>query len=500
MSRDLVRYTSRFCLPLFGALLSLLFFLIDGTAPAGRSLAKIEGVDPVAYYAMAHSLLFDRDFDLSNEYRHQSPGEEGREVFATRPNTGLPGNPWPIGFPILQVPFLLAGYISDVIQHRPADGYSRTCVVAYYLGIIFWLCIGMLSLYELLRRIGRYTGVSGARVDWTALVVVFALWPSTTLAYYTFAGMSHIADFMACSVFLLAWWSAKDSDSLRSWLLCGLASGLMALVRWQSLLFITVPVTYDFLHVRGRPQWNLKWLWPRLLAGIVMMIVLLPQFLEWHAIYGRYLVIPQGSDFLQFPPRYTLNVLFSSRHGWFVWTPVVALGIAGLIYCVTTWPRLAISILFAIALQILFCASMPTNWHGGASFSIRMLTNCVPAVSVGIMLLALNGSRKALIGLSGFGLFCIIYTLLFAAQYRLDLIPKDDQLTVRELLIDKVDLPAAIARQREYLAVQRTSETRQLGQTADPGTAAARRYPTDRQSNPRMPNTLTETILAHRVW
>ena len=46
MSRDLVRYTSRFCLPLFGALLSLLFFLIDGMAPAGRSVAKIEGVDP----------------------------------------------------------------------------------------------------------------------------------------------------------------------------------------------------------------------------------------------------------------------------------------------------------------------------------------------------------------------------------------------------------------------------------------------------------------------
>ena len=46
MSRDLVRYTSRFCIPLFGALLSLLFILIDGMAPAGRSVAKIEGVDP----------------------------------------------------------------------------------------------------------------------------------------------------------------------------------------------------------------------------------------------------------------------------------------------------------------------------------------------------------------------------------------------------------------------------------------------------------------------
>jgi hypothetical protein len=179
---------------------------------------------------------------------------------------------------------------------------------------------------------------------------------------------------------------------------------------------------------------------------------------------------------------------------------VVALGIAGLIYCARTWPRLAISLLFAIALQILICASMPTNWFGGASFSIRMLTNCVPAVAVGIMLLALNGSRKALFAFTGFGLFCIIYTLLFAVQYRLDLIPKDDQLTVRELLIDKVDLPAAIARRREYLAVQRTSETRELRQTADPGAAPARRYPTDRQSNPGMPNTLTETILAHRVW
>ena len=150
MFKALVRlYSMRASFALFWALLTTAFFFIDAKAPGGRALAKIDGVDPVAYYAMTHSLAFDRDFDLSNEYRHQSPSGEGREVVARQSNTGLPGNPWPLGFPILQVPFLLAGHIVDVIQGGPSDGYSHNCIVGYYLGNIVWLCVGMLAVFEL---------------------------------------------------------------------------------------------------------------------------------------------------------------------------------------------------------------------------------------------------------------------------------------------------------------------------------------------------------------
>ena len=346
-------------------------------------------------------------------------------------------------------------------------------------------------------------------------MIVFALWPSTTLASYTFAGMSHVADFMGCSVFLLSWWRTKDSDSTVSWLICGLSCGLMTLVRWQSAPFVSIPATYELMQFRQALRRDGNWLRSRLLGAVTTFIILITQFKEWHTIYGSYLVIPQGSGFLQFPPRDTFNVLFSSRHGWFVWTPVVTLGIGGLIYCIRRQRLVSVALLIGIALQVLVCASMPTNWHGGGSFGIRMLTNCVPAVAVGVMLLALSTSRKAVIVFSGFGLFCIVYSLLFAVQYRLDLIPKDDRLTVRELLVDKVGIKSAIARHQEYLGVRDSLEAGKVSRAAVMGAAAQRQYPDDRMlqdlvdqirrkqidvTYPTEPNTEPRSILDYLLW
>jgi len=46
---------------------------LDRIAPANRRLIKIRGEDPVAYFGMTHSILFDRDFDLRNEFQHAPP-------------------------------------------------------------------------------------------------------------------------------------------------------------------------------------------------------------------------------------------------------------------------------------------------------------------------------------------------------------------------------------------------------------------------------------------
>src|SRR5262245_50055288 len=50
-----------------GFLLAALLVVGDARSPAGRGIVKITGNDPPAYYGTAHSLLFDHDFDLSNE-------------------------------------------------------------------------------------------------------------------------------------------------------------------------------------------------------------------------------------------------------------------------------------------------------------------------------------------------------------------------------------------------------------------------------------------------
>ena len=67
-------------------------------------------------------------------------------------------------------------------------------------------------------------------------MITLGIWPSTTLCYYTFAPMAHVAEFMVSSAFWLAWWRAKDGDRRGRWMLVGLALGLLFLCRWQALL------------------------------------------------------------------------------------------------------------------------------------------------------------------------------------------------------------------------------------------------------------------------
>ena len=80
----------------FTAVLLAAFTLLDQTAPAGRRLAKIHGEDTVNYFDIAHSVLFDHDFNLTNEFEHMPP--DGRLWTARQRATGLPGSSWGLGY------------------------------------------------------------------------------------------------------------------------------------------------------------------------------------------------------------------------------------------------------------------------------------------------------------------------------------------------------------------------------------------------------------------
>jgi len=90
----------------------------------------------------------------------------------------------------------------------------------------------------------------------------------------------------------------------------------------------------------------------------------------------------ERSASLHFLPYYMHLVLFSTNHGWFVWTPITALGVLGLFYGArkaTAFYRPCILVIF---LEVAVMGSMPTNWHNSESFGIRSLTSCVPLIGL----------------------------------------------------------------------------------------------------------------------
>ena len=116
----------------FAAVMVCGFLTLDSISPANRRLIKIRGEDPVAYFGTAHSILFDRDFNLSNEFQHVPP--DGRCWTADQPATSLPGCPWGLGYSFLEMPLLALGSGIDGLTGHAGDGYDAWAITPYCIG------------------------------------------------------------------------------------------------------------------------------------------------------------------------------------------------------------------------------------------------------------------------------------------------------------------------------------------------------------------------------
>jgi hypothetical protein len=179
--------------------------------------------------------------------------------------------------------------------------------------------------------------------------------------------------------------------------------------------------------------------------GSVAFLTLVPQFVQWKTIYGKYVVNPHDSHFLKFPPRFVGVVLFSTKGSWFVWTPIAVLFVVGLLWGCREKPSIFLPWTLALAGEIVIIGAIFNN-DLGESFGLRMMTCTLSLSALGLFYLLLRSTRpwRRLIG--AVVLACALFTTAFALQYRMDLLPKEDFLTFSELVSDKVHLRRALQR------------------------------------------------------
>ena len=421
-----------FVLGAFAIFLVVSFVLGDSIAPAGRRLSKVAGVDPPAYFGVSHALLFHGNFDLSEEYRRVPP--DTNPWTAIRKDTGHPGSTYGIGYSVLAAPFLGAGTLVDALVGNPADGYSKFAILGYCLANVIMTGLGLMALFAFTRDVAGFWGTPPKSAALYALFTTIATFFGTNVGYYAFSPMSHAATFFCISLLLAYWWRIRERTDVPSWALLGLIGGLLSVTRWQDILFLSAPILSDLL---SRKAWSIPWIRSRMIYCAVVMVCWVPQMIEWKYMYGKFVTNPQGAGFFVFPPRFALNVLFSTRNGWIMWTPLVLLGLIGLILGVRRAPRLWLPWMVVIALEIGLIGSIPLSWHGGQSFSSRFLTSSAPLIAVGLVTLLCHTTRNVRLLVMGTVLACCLFTVASAIQVRLDLIPVSDRLTTSEYFTDK---------------------------------------------------------------
>lgn len=344
-----------------GAVLVAVFALLLGLLYLQPQRVASDGVH---YFATLHSLVVDGDLDFENEYRILGAGDAYFQPTAT----GHLPNTFSVGPALLWAPaYLLVHALGYLGLFRPTGfGYPYFTVIATVTAV-GGLC-GVLWLHALLRRYYQPA---------VALASALFIWLGTFHVWYMVfePSMSHAFGMASVAGYLLLCHSGAHRT--RDYVFLGLASGLVILVRWQNILFL--PAGWAFLWSSGE-----RFGWKRvvLVAGVAVA-VFVPQMLFWKVIYGGFLLVPQGGTYMAWGAPQLGAVLFSSRHGLLSWSPLLWLGLIGLVAFARKAPLFAVGLLAALVLTTYVNASVH-DWWAGASFGSRRFDGALVAFGLGL--------------------------------------------------------------------------------------------------------------------
>ena len=349
----------------------------------------IRGADEIEYFSYLRSVVFDRDLDFGNEYRHfHSEDPEGLQGFKgtfldlREPRTGRHINFAPLGSALLWSPLYLLAH-AGVLAARAlgaevlADGYSWPYLAAVCYGSALYGFAGLLLTHGLLRR----QGLPEPGASWS----VAALWLATPVLYYlTLApAFSH-----ACALFLvslLLWLSfrMRGLGRLDEWALIGAVGGLAGLVREQDALFLVVPALRLAAEARRGRTWGPALTRAALMGGLAL-VTFSPQLVAYRSINGSFGPSTLVARKMAYTSPHFLEVLFDPGHGLLVWSPILVLASLGLLLALRS--REVASLAVALLLQIWINGSVE-SWSQAGAFGSRRFVSATPIFAWGLAVL-----------------------------------------------------------------------------------------------------------------
>jgi hypothetical protein len=377
---------------------------------------RIYSSDEIQYFAFLRSLWFDRDLSFENEYRYFydrgiARSEGFHETFLERQtDTGRRLNFGTIGCGILWSPFYLAGDVAARLGGGPRDGFSKPYIAAVaYASALY----GFLALVLAVLCAGRlgYDGFAGA----------LCVWLGTPLFFYMYVAppFSHACSAFAVALFTYVWLRVRDDWSPRGAIALGAAGALMAMTRQQDAFFVVGPLV-DFAWSTAR-AWSGSLHVKRTLSAAAagcaaFCLVFLPQAAAYRVLNGHLGPHASVARKMNWSAPHAFAVLFSPEHGFFVWTPLALVALAGLIWMIRpSWSgsgaqpdgsavdiataasrrRIAICLLIMVGLQIYVGGSVE-SWTVAGGFGQRRFIALSAAMVIGLSRLHAAPQRGAL--------------------------------------------------------------------------------------------------------
>ena len=302
-------------------LLALFVFIIYLTLKDGAPMPL--GWDNMGYYVYLAELFVDGDLHIENLSHYQM-------VMDTYQNTGslyqfIPVETdhggfitkYTLGWSVLNAPFMYVGHLFAGWLVYPQDGFSAPYQTAAIISSFSYSLLGLVLMRRLLLKFFSEN---------ITIVLLATLVLGTNYLHLNTSstGLSHIYIFTLYASLILLTLRFYKKKGIGIALAIGINLGLLMVVRPTEILSALIPLLYGVTTFKG--LWNrildffrLKYYWLALLCVIVIYSF---QLLYWKHTTGSYLVYTytNPSEGLDFNKPYILEVLFSFRKGWFIYT------------------------------------------------------------------------------------------------------------------------------------------------------------------------------------
>jgi len=326
---------------------------------------RIIASDVMGYYLYLPAVVVYNDMSLDFIGKESSKLKD--KVWFLISPTGKKVIQYTVGMSMLYSPFFLVAHIVSPWFGYEADGYTPPYQILLLISSLFYFGLALRFLRKILSK--YFTAIPTA-------ITLFTMAIGTNLLFYTTyeATMSHAYSFSMFVFFLYLLIGWLEKPGYGKTILLGLVTGMIALIRPTNMLVVVL------FFLWGVTSW--KWMINRLLfllksyKQILLMIlaffvVWIPQFLYWKYISGSYLYFSYGDRaWFFFNDPEIINLLFSYRKGWLLYTPVMALSLIGIPFLLKYSKDTFLSVMIFTILNIYILASWCFWWYGG-SFGLR---------------------------------------------------------------------------------------------------------------------------------
>lgn len=336
--------------------------------------SKIISWDVFGYYLYLPGIFIYKDIgyhDISVVQKViEQYGSSGSLYQLSETATGAWVNKYPMGMALLYLPWFFIGHLLALSTSFTADGFSLPYQYSLIYGSMFYVVVGLYFLRKVLREF-----LPDSIVALVIIVVYFA----TNYFNQVVSGMAmpHIYLFTLYAVIMWLTIRWHKKPEITTTVMLAIAMGLCILSRPSEIVCLLIPALWGVASIRKVDERFEFFLnkWKHLFViGVILLFIGSLQFFYWKYTVGKFFYnsyINPGEGF-EFLSPFITQTLFSFRKGWFIYTPIMLLSVAGLYFAFRSNKGIAIPISLFFVLN-LYIVSSWSNWWYGDSFGQRAL-------------------------------------------------------------------------------------------------------------------------------